>query len=136
MDEGADTLPATCFISHTYADAVARDTLIERLPTVVTPFLFPPIADRALAVVNQAREAPRQFAATGCAPVRILFVTRLDANRLWRGTAPQSSEQLALCAVAATTADKLGELAAFCPSHCTTGTTLQPGETCPKTAKR
>ena len=43
MDEGADTLPATCFISHAYADAVARDTLIERLPTGVTPFLFPPI---------------------------------------------------------------------------------------------
>jgi TIR domain len=36
-------LPAKCFISHAYADAAARDALIERLPPGVTPFVFPPI---------------------------------------------------------------------------------------------
>ena len=36
-------LPAKCFISHAYADAAARDTLIKRLPSGVTPFVFPPI---------------------------------------------------------------------------------------------
>jgi len=36
-------LPANCFISHAYADAAARDALIELLPTGVTPFVFPPI---------------------------------------------------------------------------------------------
>jgi hypothetical protein len=43
MDEVADTLPAKCFVSHAYADAAARDTLIRRLPKGVTPFVFPPI---------------------------------------------------------------------------------------------
>jgi hypothetical protein len=36
-------LPAKCFISHAYADAAARDELIERLPSGVAPFVFPPI---------------------------------------------------------------------------------------------
>jgi len=36
-------LPAKCFISHAYADAAARDALIERLPSGVTPFVFPSI---------------------------------------------------------------------------------------------
>jgi hypothetical protein len=39
-------LPAKCFISHAYADAVARDALIKRLPAGVTPFVFPPITFR------------------------------------------------------------------------------------------
>lgn len=43
MPDAADTLPAKCFISHAYADAVARDHLIGLLPTGVTPFVFPPI---------------------------------------------------------------------------------------------
>lgn len=46
MAEIADTLPAKCFISHAYADAAARDALIERLPTGVMPFVFPPITVR------------------------------------------------------------------------------------------
>jgi hypothetical protein len=43
MLDDADTLPAKCFISHAYADAGARDHLIELLPTGVTPLVFPPI---------------------------------------------------------------------------------------------
>ena len=46
MAEIADTLPAKCFVSHAYADAAARDALIERLPTGVLPFVFPPITVR------------------------------------------------------------------------------------------
>lgn len=43
MLDVANHLPNRCFISHAYADATARDTLIKRLPTGVTPFVFPPI---------------------------------------------------------------------------------------------
>jgi len=43
MLEGADSLPAKRFISHAYADAAASDAFIERLPSRVAPFVFPPI---------------------------------------------------------------------------------------------
>jgi hypothetical protein len=43
MLEGADSLPAKCFISHAYADAAARDAFIKILPLGVAPFVFPPI---------------------------------------------------------------------------------------------
>lgn len=46
MVELAETLPAKCFISHAYADAAARDALLKRLPTGITPFVFPPITVR------------------------------------------------------------------------------------------
>lgn len=46
MQDAAVTLPAKCFISHAYADAAARDALIDRLPGGVTPFVFPPITVR------------------------------------------------------------------------------------------
>jgi hypothetical protein len=46
MHEATETLPAKCFISHAYADAVARDALVELLPSGVTPFVFPPITVR------------------------------------------------------------------------------------------
>jgi hypothetical protein len=37
------SLPAKCFISHSYADAAARERLICLLPDSVSPFVFPPI---------------------------------------------------------------------------------------------
>jgi hypothetical protein len=43
MLDVADVLPEKCFISHAYADAAARDRLIELLPGGVTPLVFPPI---------------------------------------------------------------------------------------------
>jgi hypothetical protein len=46
MPDADVTLPAKCFISHAYADAEARDDLIDRLPEGVTPFVFPPITVR------------------------------------------------------------------------------------------
>ena len=46
MVDVADTLPEKCFISHAFADGVGRDALIERLPSGVTPFVFPPITVR------------------------------------------------------------------------------------------
>lgn len=46
MFEAADTLPAKCFVSHAYADSAARDALMKRLPTGVTPIVFPPITAR------------------------------------------------------------------------------------------
>jgi len=46
MVEVADTLPEKCFVSHGFADDVGRDALIERLPSGVTPFVFPPITVR------------------------------------------------------------------------------------------
>jgi hypothetical protein len=39
-------LPAKCFISHSYADAAARERLISMLPDSVSPFVFPPIQAR------------------------------------------------------------------------------------------
>lgn len=36
-------LPPKCFISHAYADAIARDTLIRSLPGDVEAIVFPPI---------------------------------------------------------------------------------------------
>ena len=36
-------LPEKCFISHSYADAVARERLIISLPEGVSPLVFPPI---------------------------------------------------------------------------------------------
>src|SRR4030095_17207327 len=35
-------LPPKCFISHAYADAIARDTLIRSLPGDVEAIVFPP----------------------------------------------------------------------------------------------
>ena len=37
------SLPRTCFISHSYADSVARQRLINILPAEVSPLVFPPI---------------------------------------------------------------------------------------------
>jgi hypothetical protein len=37
------SLPEKCFISHSYADAVARERLISSLPDGISPFVFPPI---------------------------------------------------------------------------------------------
>lgn len=37
------SLPEKCFISHSYADAAARERFISNLPGGVTPFVFPPI---------------------------------------------------------------------------------------------
>jgi len=36
-------LPEKCFISHSYADAVARERLISSLPDRVSPLVFPPV---------------------------------------------------------------------------------------------
>ncbi len=36
-------LPRKCFISHSYADAKARDRIISKLPPEITPYVFPPI---------------------------------------------------------------------------------------------
>src|SRR5262249_7790247 len=36
-------LPPKCFISHAYADGIARDSLIKSLPSGVEPIVFPPI---------------------------------------------------------------------------------------------
>jgi TIR domain len=36
-------LPPKCFISHAYADAIARDALIKSLPSGVEAIVFPPI---------------------------------------------------------------------------------------------
>jgi hypothetical protein len=36
-------LPRKCFISHSYADAEARDQIIAKLPFDVKPYVFPPI---------------------------------------------------------------------------------------------
>jgi hypothetical protein len=58
----ADALPAKCFISHAYADAAARDALIKRLPTGVTPFVFPPITVRPEEFVSD----PLIVAVLGC----------------------------------------------------------------------
>jgi hypothetical protein len=46
-------LPAKCFISHACADAAARDALIEKLPSGVTPFVFPPITVRPEEFVSE-----------------------------------------------------------------------------------
>jgi hypothetical protein len=40
------SLPAKCFISHSYADSAARDRLIGTLPHSVSPVVFPPINAR------------------------------------------------------------------------------------------
>ena len=37
------SLPEKCFISHSYADAAARERLIRNPPDGVRPFVFPPI---------------------------------------------------------------------------------------------
>ena len=36
-------LPPKCFISHAYADGIARDSLIKSLPSGVEAVVFPPI---------------------------------------------------------------------------------------------
>ena len=37
------SLPEKCFISHSYADAAARERLITNLPDGLSPVVFPPI---------------------------------------------------------------------------------------------
>jgi hypothetical protein len=40
------SLPAKCFISHSYADTAARERLLRILPDSVAPIVFPPIQAR------------------------------------------------------------------------------------------